>query len=164
MKQEFKVKWSKLSIMVTITVSVIVTIIGILLFLDSNWADSKKEYILILLIIGLLGIVCIVPTKIILTSDYLYIKRIIGSKKVITSEITEVGLCYSRGMSIKVCGSGGFCGSIGWYKDPCLGVYFSYVMNWNQAFYIILKNGKKYMLSCENPDDVIRILKNQTHN
>lgn len=159
MNQMFKVKWSKTSIMVTIIVSVIVTIIGVFLFLDNSWADSRKEFILILIILGLLGIVCLVPTKIILTSDHICVRRIIGLRKFAISEITEIGLCYSRGISIKVCGSGGFCGSIGWYKDPCYGVYFSYVTNWSQAFFITLKNGKKYMLSCENSDDLIKLLK-----
>jgi len=58
-------------------------------------------------------------------------------------------------------GSGGFAGYWGWYANSQIGTYFAYYGDRYECFLIKLKNGKKYILGCENSSEMIDRLKIQ---
>ncbi|MDR0233127.1 MAG: PH domain-containing protein [Dysgonamonadaceae bacterium] len=62
---------------------------------------------------------------------------------------------------IRRIGSGGVFGFIGKFSNSTIGNYQSYVGDNKQAFLIETKEGKKYVLSCENRDLVINMIKKQ---
>lgn len=61
----------------------------------------------------------------------------------------------------RLCGSGGFAGYYGWYHDSRIGRYFGYYGNRHECFLIQLKDGRQYVLGCENPTDMVTFLTEQ---
>lgn len=53
--------------------------------------------------------------------------------------------------SIRVCGSGGFMGYWGIFREGDVGRYMAYYGNGTDCFIIRLDNGDKYVLGCKNP-------------
>lgn len=158
MKTYFPVSWSKLSIIITAAVAILIIVLGVVYLAEGNWTDKTRFAVLAAVIVALLCIVALVPKRIEITQHSLRICRLAGTKEIPLQEIAETGLSFVP-TSLKLCGSGGFCGNIGWYKSDSFGIYFSYATNQAEAFYVILKNGKRYMLSCKNPDAAIEAIK-----
>lgn len=153
MVETYSVNWSK-----TVKVITTVVVIGYLaLSVYVLWGLTPVLKDVVGLGFGTitLGYIAgLAPKSITLDNTGLTVKRVIGCKRFGYADISDIGLSYTP-MALRVCGSGGFCGYIGWFKSPGFGMYFSYMADKSEAFYIILKNGRKYMLSCGNPDDVI---------
>ena len=55
----------------------------------------------------------------------------------------------------RVVGSEGYAGYWGWYKDSHIGTYFGYFGESSNCFLIRLKNGRKYVLGCEDSQSMI---------
>lgn len=60
---------------------------------------------------------------------------------------------------IRVCGSGGFMGYWGLFKEGDTGRYEAYCGNSSDCFMIRLDNGDKYVLGCKNPDVMVDYIK-----
>ena len=99
------------------------------------------------------------PMSITLSESALILNRGIGKKKFNYSDIAAVDTYISDGPVVRVCGIGGVFGFIGRYYTKKIGHYFSYVGDYSQTFYLRLKNGKKYLLSCENRDLIVFLVK-----
>lgn len=143
-----------------ITLVVVGIIVGFEVYCFCIEGDySAKELIIAgCLDAGLLCLLALLPLSIEVNDRGVRVNRVIGSKTIKYGDIAETGLSYTPG-ALKLCGSGGFFGNLGWYKAEGFGVYFSYVLDKSQAFYIVLKDGKRYMLSCDNPDEAIRLIR-----
>jgi len=153
MMETYNVDWSRT--VKIVTTGVVIGYIALIVYVLWGLAPVLKD--VIGLVFGTIILGCIAglaPKSIILDNGGLTVKRVIGCKRFGYDDISDIGLSYTP-MALRVCGSGGFCGYIGWFKSPGFGVYFSYMADKSEAFYICLKNGRKYMLSCGNPDDVI---------
>lgn len=157
MKNILKVEWSNSSLIITVIVAVAVLAADIYLLANHN---PLKIAICAAVTLCLLIVALCIPVSINLDSKNLTIRKVVGEKVIPLSSISECGLSYIP-VSIKVMGSGGFCGDLGWYKAHDFGSYFSYVLNRKQAFYVILKDKRKYLLSCENPDKAIDEIKSR---
>jgi len=57
--------------------------------------------------------------------------------------------------SIRIFGSGGFMGYWGIFKEGDVGRYVAYYGKSSDCFIIHLDNGDKYVLGCENPDEMV---------
>lgn len=51
----------------------------------------------------------------------------------------------------------------GYFHDIIIGAYFGYYGNRNQCILINLGGGKRYVVSCENPDEMINAIKIAMH-
>lgn len=56
----------------------------------------------------------------------------------------------------RICGSGGFFGYWGWFRNKVLGRYFAYYGRGSECFIIRLRSGQIYMLGCEDHATVLR--------
>ena len=52
-------------------------------------------------------------------------------------------------------GSGAFCGFIGWFSGGGLGSHFEYVGRYSDAFYLKLRSGRTYLLSCDGAEQAV---------
>lgn len=52
--------------------------------------------------------------------------------------------------------SGAFCGFIGWFSGGGLGTNFEYVGSYADAFYIRLRRGRTYLLSCDGAEMAVK--------
>lgn len=99
------------------------------------------------------------PMRITFSENSLVLHRGIGKKQFHYSDIESVEAFNNKHIALRICGIGGVFGFVGRYYTEGIGHYFSYVGDYSQAFYFQLKNGKKYLLSCEDRDFVVSWIK-----
>lgn len=99
------------------------------------------------------------PMRITFSENSLVLHRGIGKKQFHYSDIESIEVFNNKHIALRICGIGGVFGFVGRYYVEGIGHYFSYVGDYSQAFYFQLKNGKKYLLSCEDRDFVVSWIK-----
>lgn len=99
------------------------------------------------------------PMSVELSDQSLTLYRGIGKKVFKFSEIKNVEVYISNGAVVRTCGVGGLFGFTGRYYAKRIGNYFSYVGDYSQTFYIERKDGKKYVLSCDDYDFIVSFIK-----
>ena len=55
----------------------------------------------------------------------------------------------------RVCGSGGWFGYWGWFHDRELGRYFAYYGKSSDCFLVRLRNGRNYVIGCQNSQTIV---------
>ncbi len=97
------------------------------------------------------------PKSVELTAEAIILHRVMGHKTFGYAEIHDAGLWNgSPSELLRLCGSGAYCGYIGWFSGGCLGRHFEYVGNYSNCFYIRLNGGRTYLISCDAPDIVVK--------
>lgn len=145
----------------------IFTILTSLLFMIIEYILINKlivHYDLLLLSISLfilfiiISFIIRVPLYIILNENGILLKRIVGKIIFPYNGIAFVER-FTSITNVKLYGSGGFMGYLGVYSNRDFGTYQSYVENPQDAFIIITKDKKKFVLSCPNPTLIIDTIK-----
>jgi len=49
----------------------------------------------------------------------------------------------------------------GWFKEKNLGKYFAYYGKESDCFFVRLKDGRQYVLGCDNPDAIVNHIKSK---
>lgn len=97
------------------------------------------------------------PMSVTVEKDCLRLHRLLsGDKCFKISDIKEIDTCYPSAGGLRLCGSGGFFGYWGYFSDIMIGQYFGYYGDRSQCFYVKLKNGRQYVLSCENHTAIVK--------
>lgn len=131
---------------------IILLIIGIVSCRD----NESKLWALVSISIALISFsLFYFPTSIETTNSSLIIHRFLKSKIIPYSFISSADTCIPSAGGLRLCGSGGFLGYWGYFNDIIIGTYFGYYGNRNQCILIKLKNGKQYVVSCEEPIQMI---------
>lgn len=157
-----KITLSRTCQLTTIVVSVIIYLPAAALLSTQNVGESTITF----LITSTLLLLCIPlsPKSIELTDEMLIIHKYAGQKKIPYSLISSVAPYSTRSIKeIRIWGIGGFIGYTGSFYNRRIGKYQSYVGNYNEAFLITLKTGKKYVISCRNHQNVISTLQKEVH-
>ena len=97
-------------------------------------------------------------------NEYLVVKKMCGKLVIPISEISEVGRKKKLMYDIRLFGIGGLFGYIGLFRGNDIGRYCAYVNNGNNAFYIKKSDGKCYVVSCNQVDQVLSLLNNLIDN
>lgn len=63
--------------------------------------------------------------------------------------------------ALRVCGSGGFLGYWGIFREGDIGRYMAYYGKGSACFIIHLDNGDKYVLGCNKPGEMVEYIKSQ---
>ncbi len=92
------------------------------------------------------------PLSIEARADALVIHRPLRNKVIPWKGISSAERCLPSAAGIRVCGSGGYFGYWGYFSDIIIGSYFGYYGNRNQCILVKLKNGRQYVISCQDPD------------
>lgn len=154
------IKWSKSVKVITIVASVLslVALIALLWSLTTNF--HWIGLIVVILILTIIPYFMLsAPLSIAVDKKYLIINKFIGKLKISRVDIDAVDIYISNGLEARLFGSGGFFGYVGQFYSKQFGKYTAYVGDYKQTFSLTMKNGKKYLLSCENRDVVVSILK-----
>lgn len=102
------------------------------------------------------------PLSISIDKDNLNINRSLRIKSIPLSDIKSVEMCPPTVSEKRICGSGGWFGYWGWFKEPSIGKYFAYYGKASDCFLVKLKDGRQYMLGCENPAIIVKFIKDKT--
>ena len=113
--------------------------------------------------IAILHIVCLyyMPLSIAADEHSIYINRSLKVKRIPIAEVKSVRLCPPTMGAIRICGSGGYLGYWGWFKERDLGKYFAYYGKASDCFLIELSDGHKYMLGCKNAPEMVEFIAKQ---
>ena len=157
-----KVHKSKTVVVLTIVFLTILVLTDIFSLIQVSIDDIPYILGIGLALVITLGIIfsyVYAPIRITLSENSLVLHRGIGKKQFNYSDIERVEVFNNNHIALRLCGIGGIFGFIGRYYTEGIGHYFSYVGDSSQAFYFQLKSGKKYMLSCEDREQVISLIR-----
>lgn len=155
------VSWSAMVKLITIAVTLILFFAVRKMIL--NYFESSNTLILLpVLLIILVFLITLInaPISIEIGKIGFTLKKIIGKIEINYSDISNIGIYDPALSDIRLFGSGGLFGFIGIFYSKSLGRYHSFVGNSGQAFFVQLKNGKKYVFSAEGRDTVINSVSN----
>ena len=88
----------------------------------------------------------------------IHINRSLKIKTIPMADVKSVRLCPPTMGAIRIFGSGGFLGYWGWFRERDLGKYFAYFGRSSDCFLVELKDGRKYMLGCKNPQKMVEYI------
>lgn len=143
-----KVSYSLFSQLITLAASAVFLTFGIMFLNDGHTFNG-------LFLIGAL-LLCAVfslfyaPVSIEADKDYLRIRRPLRSTLIPLSNIESVSYAPPTMGARRICASGGFMGYWGWFNERTTGNYFGYFGRSSQTFLIILRNGRRYMIGCDD--------------
>ena len=102
------------------------------------------------------------PLSVTLSEKTFTLKKLVGSLSIDYDQISAI-MPYKFGCDIRLFGSGGLGGYIGLFSGKEIGKYVAFAGDTEQAYCIFLKNGKKYVFSCEDYESVIAFINKRIH-
>lgn len=99
------------------------------------------------------------PLNIEVKSDALIVRRTLREKVIPIKDIRSVAPHQPTMAEKRICGSGGWFGYWGRFSEPATGNYFAYYGKASHCFMVTLKDGRKYLLGCENRRNIIEAVK-----
>lgn len=94
-------------------------------------------------------------------SNYIVLGSLLRGKSIPMSEVENVELFQPTMGAIRICGSGGFMGYWGTFREGDIGKYYAFYGKASDCFLVRLKNGRKYVLGCNQPDKMVDYIKSQ---
>lgn len=142
--------------------SVISSVLSIALFVFLLFFNNPPVSIQLLLAVLLVGMLMsglfYMPLSISADKYAIYVNRSLKVKAILMQDVESVRLCPPTMGAIRICGSGGFFGYWGWFRERDLGKYFAYYGRSSDCFLVVLKDGRKYMLGCQNPQQMVSFI------
>lgn len=144
------VTWSRYVTVMTILVCLVFACVAF-------EADSLHIPVILFACIGMVMLSAFYYSPVAVTVDqrYITIRRLLTPKRIVISDVKDVRI-YRRNLDVRIVGSGGFFGFYGWFKGRMTGRYFAYVGKWSDAFLVELESGRKYVISCNQPDVMVK--------
>lgn len=145
-------------------VSILTAIVMLLLFvgLIATVHESTKFFVLLACSLVLLVFALLYGATSIKTNpDCIIMCSPLRKKKILMRDVESVELFQPTMGAIRVCGSGGFMGYWGIFKEGDIGRYYAFYGKASDCFLVRMKNGDKYVFGCENPDAIVDYIKSQ---
>lgn len=144
------------------TFSLIITVVSNVLLIGLMFFNNPPVYVQISLGViwgmTLLASLFYMPMSISVDKNAICINRSLRIKAIPLQDVLSVRMCPPTMGTIRICGSGGFFGYWGWFKERDLGKYFAYYGRSSDCFLVELKDGRKYMLGCKNPQKMVEYI------
>ncbi len=138
-----------------ITVGCFAVFIAIFVVVPQGWFFCF--YGIVVVGVSLLGLYYS-PMSVRVTDTAIEVVRSLQIKEFLLADVKEVRL-YSPTIGIvRICGSGGFMGYWGWFWERELGRYFAYYGKAFDCFLVVLKDGRKYLLGCQDAPEMVEAI------
>ncbi len=143
-----------------LSVLTIVALIGLLVWQFRRTGDELYAWLLFTInVVWAILVLFYSPLAVSVDDSTLSVHRSLRIKNIPLNDITDVKLCPPTMGEHRICGSGGFFGYWGWFSQRDLGRYFAYYGKSSDCFLVTLKDGRKYMLGCQDPAEMIAAIK-----
>ena len=160
MRKVFDIRWSNYVKSVTSTVSAVLLVAAaVLLKLSLGYTPGASTGLVFVLFV-MAVFASNAPLKIVLQNNILSIKRVCFTKNIPYNEIEYIAR-YNPQADMRLCASGGFFGYIGIFCNRQTGYYFAFMGVINEAVFIETTNGKRFVVSCEEPDLLVSEIRNR---
>lgn len=90
------------------------------------------------------------PVSISVDAQRISIRRPLMVKHIPLSEVAAVRMCPPTMAESKLCGSSAYFGYWGWFSQTDTGRYFAYYGKASDCFLITMRDGRKYLLGCND--------------
>lgn len=160
---KIKITWSNSIKVFTIFTSLLFLVVEYILInkLIIHY-DLLLLSIFLFILLLILSFIVRIPLYIVVNENGILLKRVVGKIHFPYNEIVFVDR-FSSVVNVRLCGSGGFLGHLGVYSNRNFGIYQSYVENPKDAFIIIRRDKKKFVLSCNDSENVIQQIHNKIY-
>lgn len=149
-----KVKFSTFN-----TLFSLLLICGLAIIAVSTWGTNKFFIVFTVLLILLVFGVFYAPMRIEVDGKYVTVRHIVNQHSIPMDKIVSIEPFQPTMGAKRICGSGGFMGYWGIFREGDIGRYMAYHGKSSDCFLIRMKNGDKYVLGCENPDEMVNYIK-----
>lgn len=122
-----------------------------------KWVNPVAAWI-VLGVMVLMSVVSLFysPISVEITDNDLLINFSMRTKRIPLEDIASaVRFDPNAGLSVRICGSGGFMGWWGWFNNKKIGRYFAYFADPSRCILLRLKSHRRYVISCADPDALI---------
>ena len=161
MEQYFKVRWSWWVRITTVVVTV--ALLGLINYSLNKFMIDNDDYEALLIsvtIFILYGIFMInAPISVRLTTQYFELKKVVGSIRIEYAAISYIGHYRPTLSDMKMFSSGGLWGFVGVFRNSDIGSYNAFIGDMQQSFLIRTVEGRIYVVSVEDVDDLIASIK-----
>lgn len=99
------------------------------------------------------------PLSVTVNDVDLCVNRTLCAKRIPLKEIGEIKRITASMLGWRFFGCDGCFGYWGWFKGKTLGKYFAYYGKESDCFFVRLKDGRQYVLGCDNPDAIVNYIK-----
>lgn len=144
------VKLSHYAFVITLVISVAL-IAGCVALLHEPGFWILLGVLVLLLIAGLLW----GPVRISSNQEEVVVKTYLRKKRLPVSNIESVELFQPTMGAYRLCGSGGYFGYWGLFREGDIGKYMAYYGKASDCFLIRMKDGGLYVLGCMNPEKMV---------
>ncbi|MGN0238331.1 MAG: PH domain-containing protein [Lepagella sp.] len=139
-----------------LTTLFIVFSIGMFVWLYGEVETRALSWVIMgMLVLMLIPSMFWMPLSVELRGDRLLVRRPLKVKSIPLAEIESVRQMPPTMGAIRICGSGGFMGYWGWFREGDIGKYFAYYGRSSDAFLVTLRDGSKYMLGCRDACEMV---------
>ncbi len=147
------------------TYSMVMSIIGIMIMAGMYFYVLRNGQIwlayviaaMVLVICG--GVLIYMPMSISVDDKALHINRSLMQKTIPLADIKSIELIQPTMAERLIIGSRGWFGYWGRFSEATLGRYFAYYGKASDCFLVVLKDGRRYMLGCDDPASVVDYVK-----
>ncbi len=160
MKKVIDIRWNSYVKGVTSAVSALLLAVSAVLLKLSMEYNTEALSALVIILFIMAAMASNAPLSIVLHNKTLSIKRVCFSKNIPYNEIEYIAR-YNPQADARICASGGFFGYIGIFCNRQTGYYFAYMGDLDEAVFIETVNGKRYVVSCEDPDMLVSEIRNR---
>lgn len=101
------------------------------------------------------------PVSVSVDGTTLNVHTTLRRKRIRIADIASVELCAPTMAEKRILSSGGYFGYWGHFSERDLGKYFAYYGKSSDCFLVRLRNGRRYMLGCDEPAAVVDSIKAQ---
>lgn len=137
-------------------ITIILLLFFILFPISSFFFEPPKPVISLSSFVLMYGVIFIsygfIPKRIAISQDQILVKNLYGSIVINIKEIETFSKIEKTTFNLRTAGVGGLFGYFGYFN----GKDVWYVTNRHKKVKVILKSGKVYMISPENPDDFVK--------
>ena len=138
------------------TILTVILILALFIGCIATVHDKPKFFILLSVYLILMVFALLFGTVYIkVGSDNIIMGSVLKKRKILTSNIESVELFQPTMGAIRICGSGGFMGYWGMFKEGDTGKYYAFYGKASDCFLVRMKNGDKYVLGCEKPSAIV---------
>jgi hypothetical protein len=169
-EQRFRIRWSWLTWVVTIGVSLVVIVVAVVLLRAAMHSGSAGGPGRVMLAVAafvpvvIFGIVALfAPLAIDLRPDVLVVRRLVRDVVIPLGQIREIRRMEPRDARFvwRLCGSGGFLGFFGLFYSRALGDFWAYAGNREDLVLLMQTDGTKIVISPYPPDAFVETVQGQ---
>lgn len=148
--------WVKYSLFVwVLTIGITICLLGSIIFTLRDGRHVSAFILGFVLVAMFVSALIYAPLWIGVDDDVLLVRRPLHMRRIPIADIADAHMHTPTMGATRISASGGWFGYWGWFMEADTGRYFAYYGRSCDCFMVTLKNGRKYLLGCVEPQEIL---------